>query len=48
MESQKNKLEENKDMLEYISKKLLEEETIDEKEFVALMEKVRNDRTGQN
>lgn len=37
-------LGENKDMLEYISKKLLEEETIDEKEFVALMDKVRNDR----
>lgn len=37
-------LEENKDMLEYISKKLLEEETIDEKEFVALMEKVQEDR----
>ncbi|MFA7658969.1 MAG: ATP-dependent zinc metalloprotease FtsH [Candidatus Gastranaerophilaceae bacterium] len=37
-------LEENRDMLEYIAKKLLEEETIDEKEFVALMEKVKNDR----
>lgn len=37
-------LEENKDMLEYISKKLLEEETIDEKEFVALMDKVKNER----
>lgn len=37
-------LEENKDMLEYISKKLLEEETIDEKEFVALMDKVKEDR----
>lgn len=37
-------LNENKDMLEYISKKLLEEETIDEKEFVALMDKVRDDR----
>lgn len=37
-------LKENKDMLEYISKKLLEEETIDEKEFVSLMDKVRDDR----
>ena len=37
-------LEENKDMLEYIAKKLLEEETIDEKEFVTLMDKVRSDR----
>lgn len=37
-------LQENKDMLEYIAKKLLEEETIDEKDFVALMDKVRNDR----
>lgn len=37
-------LQENKDMLEYISKRLLEEETIDEKEFVVMMDKVRNDR----
>lgn len=37
-------LQENKDMLEYISKKLLEEETIDEKEFVTLMDKVKEDR----
>lgn len=37
-------LQENKDMLEYIAKKLLEEETIDEKDFVALMDRVRNDR----
>lgn len=37
-------LNENKDMLEYISKKLLEEETIDEKEFAVLMDKVREDR----
>lgn len=40
-------LEENKDMLEYISKKLLEEETIDEKEFVALMDKIKEDRGNQ-
>jgi len=37
-------LQENKDVLEYISKKLLEEETLDEKEFTILMEKVKNDR----
>lgn len=37
-------LTENKDMLEYISKKLLEEETLDEKEFVEFMDKVREDR----
>lgn len=37
-------LSDNKDMLEYISKKLLEEETLDEKEFVALMDKVKSDR----
>lgn len=40
----KSMLEENKDMLEYISRKLLEEETIDEKEFVALMDKVKDER----
>lgn len=40
----RNLLEENKDMLEYISKKLLEEETIDEKDFVAMMDKVKADR----
>lgn len=40
-------LQENKDMLEYISKKLLEEETLDEKEFVALMDKIKNDRNNQ-
>lgn len=40
-------LEENKDMLEYISKTLLDEETIDEKEFVTLMDKVRDERNTQ-
>lgn len=40
----KRLLEENRDMLEYISKKLLEEETIDEKEFVSFMDKIREDR----
>ncbi len=43
-DSARNLLNSNKDMLEYISKKLLEEETIDEKEFTALMDKVKNDR----
>lgn len=37
-------LNENKDMLEYISKKLLEEETIDEKDFVKFMDKIKDDR----
>lgn len=40
-------LQENRDMLEYIAKKLLEEETIDEKEFVSLMDKVKEDRVNQ-
>ena len=39
-----NLLNENRDMLEYISKALLDKETIDEKEFVELMEKVKSDR----
>lgn len=43
-ENARKLLEENKDMLEYISKKLLEEETIDEKEFVSLMDKVKEER----
>ena len=37
-------LNENRDMLEYISKTLLDEETIDEKRFVELMEKVQSER----
>lgn len=37
-------LEENRDMLDTISHKLLEMETLDEKEFVELMEQVRNSR----
>jgi len=40
----KNLLNQNRDMLEYISKALLDEETIDEKRFVELMEKVESDR----
>lgn len=38
---------ENRDILEYASKTLLEEETLDEKEFTALMDKVRNERNNQ-
>ena len=41
----RNLLNENRDMLEYISKTLLEEETIDEKRFVELMEKVQSERS---
>lgn len=37
-------LQENRDMLEYISKRLLEEETVDEKEFAAMMDKIKEDR----
>ena len=40
----RNLLTQNRDMLEYISKTLLDEETIDEKRFVELMEKVESDR----
>ena len=40
----KKLLSENRDMLEYISKTLLDEETIDEKRFDELMEKVQSDR----
>jgi cell division protease FtsH len=41
-------LSENRDMLEYIAKKLLEEETIDEKEFTVLMDQVINERNTNN
>ena len=41
----KDLLTKNRDMLEYISKTLLDEETIDEKRFVELMEKVENERS---
>ena len=37
-------LTENRDMLEYISKNLLERETLDEKDFNELMEKVKRER----
>ncbi|CCY23999.1 aTP-dependent zinc metalloprotease FtsH 1 [Brachyspira sp. CAG:484] len=43
-EMAKTLLLENRDMLEYISKNLLDKETLDEKEFVELMEKVKSER----
>jgi len=41
----KHLLTENRDMLEVISKELLEKETIDEAEFQEIMDRVRNSRT---
>ena len=46
-EQAKTLLSENRDMLEFISKTLLEKETLDEKEFEDLMAEVRN-RRGEN
>ncbi|MCQ2738886.1 MAG: ATP-dependent zinc metalloprotease FtsH [bacterium] len=43
----KKLLSENRDMLEYIAKALLEKETLDEKEFEDLMNEVRNKRENQ-
>ncbi len=43
----KNLLTENRDMLEYISATLLEKETLEEKDFEELMNKVRSERGGQ-
>ena len=43
----KTLLTENRDILEYISKKLLEEETLEEKDFVELMDKVIAQRENQ-
>ncbi len=43
----KNLLTENRDMLEYISATLLEKETLEEKDFEELMEKVKNERGNQ-
>lgn len=40
----KNLLTENRDMLEVIAKDLLEKETIDEKEFKEIMDKVKSER----
>ena len=44
----KNLLSENRDMLEYIAKQLLEKETLDEKEFEDMMNDVRARRTFDN
>ena len=44
-EHAKTLLSENKDMLEFIAKKLLEKETLDEKEFEDLMNEVKQQRT---
>lgn len=41
----KKLLTENRDMLEAISKELLDKETIDEKEFQEIMDRVKNSRT---
>ena len=43
-EHAKNLLSENRDMLEYIAHNLLEKETLDEKEFEALMNEVKEQR----
>jgi cell division protease FtsH len=43
-EEAKKLLNDNRDMLEVISKELLEQETIDEKEFENIMEKVKSER----
>ena len=43
----KDLLTQNKDMLEYIAKELLEKETLDEKEFDELMNNVRKIRNGE-
>ena len=43
-EHAKNLLSENRDMLEYIAHNLLEKETLDEKEFEALMNEVKDKR----
>jgi cell division protease FtsH len=47
-EQAKNLLLENRDMLEFISKTLLEKETLDEKEFDDLMTQVRENRHNEN
>ncbi len=44
----KNLLTENKDMLEYIAKELLEKETLDQAEFEKLMDNVRRIRNGES
>jgi len=44
----KQLLTDNRDMLEYIAKQLLEKETLDEKEFEEMMNEVRSKRTFDN
>ena len=44
----KQLLSDNRDMLEYIAKQLLEKETLDEKEFEDMMNEVRSRRTFDN
>jgi len=44
----KQLLSDNKDMLEFIAKQLLEKETLDEKEFEDMMNEVRSKRTFDN
>ena len=44
----KQLLNDNKDMLEFIAKQLLEKETLDEKEFEDMMNEVRSKRTFDN
>ena len=44
----KDLLTENKDMLEYIAKELLEKETLDQTEFEELMNRVRRVRNGES
>ena len=46
-EHAKNLLSENRDMLEYIAHNLLEKETLDEKEFEALMNEVKSKRENE-
>ena len=44
----KQLLSDNRDMLEYIAKQLLEKETLDEKEFEEMMNEVRSKRSFDN
>ena len=44
----KDILNQNRDMLDYISKALLDKETLDEKEFNELVENVKRNREGAN
>ena len=44
----KQLLNDNRDMLEFIAKQLLEKETLDEKEFEEMMNEVRSKRSFDN